>query len=528
MSSIAWPRSWAAEAAARPPAWGLTALLAVAWLAVAPPVGDLAGQEYRTLLGLVLWDNGWYGGHHMPAYSVLFPPLAAAVGPRVVGAVAVVASAAAFERLARDRWGAAGRLGAVWFAVGCTVSLLTGRLTFALGFALALWAAVAATRERPRGAAALAALASLASPVAGVFVFVGALAWWIVERRAVAAAVAACGVVPAAVLTLAFPEAGAFPFVALAFWPWLIALIVLAAVLPRRERVLRVATAIYALALVASFAFPTGMGGNVTRLGALVAGPVLACALWPRRRALLLLAVAPLLWWQWVAAVDDVSRTAGDPSAEPAYYAGMLAFLDARRGQPFRVEVPFTENHWEARYVAPRHPLARGWERQLDISRNPLFYDGRPLTAERYRRWLDANAVRYVALPRGTRLDASAEAEARLVRGGVEYLRPVFRDRHWTVYAVRGPRALAVGAARAVALGPQSVDLVATRAGSVDLRVRFTPYWRIARGQGCVEPRADGWTRLRLEGPGPVRLETSFAPGRIGAREPRCSAAASM
>ena len=59
------------------------------------------------------------------------------------------------------------------------------------------------------------------------------------------------------------------------------------------------------------------------------------------------------------------------------------------------MEIPFTENHWETAYVAPEVPLARGWERQLDIERNPLFYDQDPnaLNALSYYGWLLDNAV---------------------------------------------------------------------------------------------------------------------------------------
>ena len=31
----------------------------------------------------------------------------------------------------------------------------------------------------------------------------------------------------------------------------------------------------------------------------------------------------------------------------------------------------------------------------------------------------------------------------------------------------------------------------------VDLRVRYTPYWRLATGRGCVAPGPEGWTRVR-------------------------------
>ncbi len=73
--------------------------------------------------------------------------------------------------------------------------------------------------------------------------------------------------------------------------------------------------------------------------------------------------------------------------------------------------------HWESRWVAPHVMLARGWERQLDRYRNPLFYEEpAALTPQRYREWLTANAVSYVALP-DAKVDYSAEREAALLRG---------------------------------------------------------------------------------------------------------------
>ena len=110
----------------------------------------------------------------------------------------------------------------------------------------------------------------------------------------------------------------------------------------------------------------------------------------------------------------------GPPATRPCTSAtttGCSRFLGAQRGGPFRIEIPFTDNHWESRWVAPHVPLARGWERQLDRQRNALFYDDRPITAARYRRWLDDNAVRFVALADAP-IDYSAAREAALVRAG--------------------------------------------------------------------------------------------------------------
>jgi hypothetical protein len=104
----------------------------------------------------------------------------------------------------------------------------------------------------------------------------------------------------------------------------------------------------------------------------------------------------------------------------------------------------------------------------------------------------------------------------------VPWLRPVWRDAHWRVYAVDRPAALADGAAAVTRLGPDSIDLEATRAGDVRLRVHFTPYWAVVRGDACVERAAGDWTRLRVRRAGSLRIATRFAPGRIVSRGVRC------
>ena len=91
MSSTASRPSWALRRSGVP-AWAPAAVLAAVVLVIGPRTADLAAQQYRAGLGLVLWDDRWYGGHHVPGYSVLFPPLASLLGPRLVGALGAVAA----------------------------------------------------------------------------------------------------------------------------------------------------------------------------------------------------------------------------------------------------------------------------------------------------------------------------------------------------------------------------------------------------------------------------------------------------
>ena len=486
----------------------VAALGSLAYLLAAPASADLAAQEYRAQLGLGLWNNGWFAGHHTPGYSVLSPPLMDLLGVRVTGALAAIAAAGLFAALARRHWTAgAAQAAALWFAAGTTAFLLTGRLTFLLGVAIGLGALLALAHERRAAAAALALLTTLASPVAGLFVALAAAAWALADPRRVAAggAIVVAALAPVAVVRLLFPQGGTEPFVASAFWPAFAAALIAAVVLPARERVLRHAALLYAIALALAFALANPLGGNATRLGALAAGPILLGSLAGRRGAVTIAALAlPLAYWTLYPPLRDVARASGDPSVRAEYYAPLVAYLESRpRAGGFRVEVPLTENHWEARHLPPRVALARGWERQLDRRHGALFYDG-SLDAASYRAWLDQRAVAYVAVPDAP-LDYAGRTEARLIAAGLPYLREVWRDAHWRVLAVNRARPLADGAE--ATLGPDGVTLRPARAGDVLVRVHHTRWWRIAAGRGCVRRAPGGMTTVRVPGTATVRLQ---------------------
>ena len=79
-------------------------MLALVYVITRRPSLDLAAHLLRAKLfsaeGFGLWNNWWYAGHNVTGYSVLFPPLAAALTPQLTAAIAAVASAALFEALA--------------------------------------------------------------------------------------------------------------------------------------------------------------------------------------------------------------------------------------------------------------------------------------------------------------------------------------------------------------------------------------------------------------------------------------------
>ena len=518
------------------PAVALSSLLALAMLIWSPPVGDLAAQVFRAELfqhaGLAIWNGSWYGGHYTLTYSLLFPPLAALLGPQLVGTLAVVASSYLFDRLVRDRWGVEARWATLWFAVGVVTLLADGQLTFALGVAFGL----AALRCLQLGRGPLAILAAaacpLASPVAGAFL-AGVLIAGAVDLRRRPSGLALWAGALALVLTvapnLAFPEGGQFPFVFssyIAIPAWCLGALVLTQSVRAEERQLRQVIVGYMLAATLIWLTPNAMGGNAVRLGALFGGPVLAAVLLSRRPRptvplwvfgpVLVLAIAGSLYWQLTASVAQIARSVGDPSTTKAYFHPAAQWLRAHDAQGMRIEVPPTANHWESAYLAPKFELARGWLRQLDTTRDDLFYDDGPLTEAGYGTWLRANAISYVALPDAP-LDYSSQEEQRLILSDPSYLTLRFRSQHWRIYEVRDPKPLVapLGAAAAETLwfGRQGFALDVKRPGEFLVRVNFTPYWSISHGTGCILRRGD-WTVARASHPGIFRVAADFSVGR--------------
>jgi hypothetical protein len=504
----------------------IAAALGGLYLILQPSSADHAAQVFRTGLfdqsGVSAWNNLWFGGHHLPGYSVLFPALGATIGPREVGVIAIVVAALLFAAIAYRRWGDRASLGVLWFAAGTSVSLFTGRLTFALGIAVALAAVFAAQRGWRLTGIGLAGLSGLASPVAALFLGCAAVAYALAERSSRGLELAGAAVGMVILMAFAFPEGGTEPFVFSSFQPALLVAIAVFVALPREEKLLRYGVAAYTAALAAAFLIQTPMGGNATRMGSLLLGPVLAFGLWRRQRFALVLLIPVLIYWQWSPVVRDLENVHAQPSVESGYYAPVRDFV---RGQPshrsYRVEVLPAAHHWESAYVPKGIYIARGWLRQLDRKLNPLFYQ-EALGAQEYRRWLDRMGVGFVAVPEAP-LDYAAELEARLIARGVPYLELAFQSEDWRIYRVRDPAPLGIGAGELVKLTPEGFVVDADAPGTVLVKVHWTPYWSIERGTGCVQQSPGGFTTLRVTDPGRFRVGVDFAPWRAISDGPRCA-----
>jgi hypothetical protein len=527
----------------------VAAALAVVYLVVKPRSPDLAAHIFRAELfgreGFTIWNGQWYGGHHTPAYSVLSPPLGWLLGPQLVMALAGVASTICFTELARGHFGArSARIGTIWFGIGSATLMATNRLPFALGTAFGVAAVLALSRNRRFLAPILGFLCAISSPVAGLFLAMGGVAYVLANvsfwtplgfvggsspqagrRRVDGLALAAAALVPPLLLTVAFPEGGYAPFPFTAYFAIPIFALAALAVLPAKERTLRIAMVLYALGATVAFLVSTAMGGNAVRLGALFGGPLVACVLAGRIRRPLVPVVAVgaalLLVWQWSAAWRDVYKAVTDPVAKASYFDPVREYLRLLPDQR-RVEIPFTLGHWEGAEVAAEAPLARGWLRQLDTGRHGLFYnDG--LNELTYASWLSENAVRYVALP-DAKPDRSSYRERALIERGLPYLKPRARFDHWRIFEVTLPTPIVIPQDDAnivlEQLGSDELLLRVRKPGEALVRVRWTPYW-LAKG-GCVE-RAGDWTTVTARKEGFLRLVTRFSPERVIERGRRCN-----
>ncbi|MFD8059863.1 MFS transporter [Streptomyces cyaneofuscatus] len=479
--------------------------------------GDIAAQDaWAEFVGRhpgTAYNLAWYGGMHPVSYSVVSPYLMSVLGVRstmmIVGTVSAALTALILVRVRAVRNPLACSLAGV-FAYLCNA--LSGRVTFGLGmmFAVGAVAAVFCWPHRWRYkrwakaavAAPLAALATASSPVAGLFLGVVAAALFLHKRRPGAYAIGLAPVAVVALSSLLFPFSGTQPMslgtVAL---PFLFAVLVFVLV-PRDWSTVRTAAAVYGLGTVLTYFVDSQIGSNVTRMAMLFAGIVLLAALpytVPRSRRwyALVLAFAGLNFWIGFKGVDDIVRTTPDASwaRSLAPLVNQLQQVGAERG---RVEVVPASSHREASALAT-YNLARGWNRQADMKRNPLFYDD-TLDAVNYRQWLDRWAVHYVVLPTG-RPDGGAERETELVGKGLSYLREIWSDENWKLYRVLEPTPLADPPATVEKAGANELTIRVESAGRVLIRIPHSRWLAVVDEQGkAVErPQETEESKLRTQ-----------------------------
>ncbi|WP_181787407.1 MFS transporter [Streptomyces phytophilus] len=559
-------------------------ILHILWLLLlANEGGDLAAQdawaEFAGRHPSTAYNFAWYGGMHPVSYSVVSPYLMAVLGVRTTMVLAGTLSAGVLALiLARCRQVPRPLVPSLFGAVALVGNAASGRVTFALGLLFALVAIVlvfpgdrddededegtgAGGKGRRRiggwrGTAIVLSsmLATAASPVAGLFAGVVATGLFLQKRRTEAYLLGAAPPVVVALSSWLFPFQGNMPM------PWIsaVAPMITAALIwlmaPESWRTVRICAALYFFGTLGAWVIPSPVGSNIERLALIFGGTVLlviaqtgprpAAPRLMRSVAAAYLAFASITVWVVVKPVVDLVLTS--PTAawtrELAPLVDQLQQVDAEAG---RVEVVPVRSHREASALQPYVSLARGWNRQADLDRHEIFYDG-SLTPTTYHAWLKNWAVRYVVLPVEDRPDTGAHEEAKIVAAGQPYLTEIWADANWRLFRVNDPTPLVEAPAEVRRADEGELVIDVKYAGPVLVRVPFSPWLGLVdedgegveapevlegdgsdgadvdgvrewseSGQlyvnleGCVT-RAGEWTRLHAPRPGTYRISAPY------------------
>ena len=499
----------------------------LAWLG--PPGSDLAAHAYQRAVflqhGFALWNNFWYAGRYsFVTYSLLYYPLAALVGIKLLAVVTVAVAALAFAVVLWREWGPVARWSSRTFAVVWAGTVLSAAFPFALGAALALLAIWAVQSRRIWRFAILAVLTLAASPVAFLLlalVLLGVAIERHTERRTLVGAGIAIGVLGFIEVALwrVFPNDGVYPF---SGWELAAALVFCAfgVVLSWRvevSRVLRWVFLVYAAACIVAFVVPSALGENVDRVRYLaipISVLLLTLREW-RPRLLSAVALGLALAWNLTPLVDSYAKASSDdPATKASYWAPAIGFLHAHLKPSYRVEAVDTVGHWDAYYLPKADiPLARGWYRQDDFPTNAILYND-DLGAKAYLHWLRSLGVRYVVLTSAPP-DYSSEAESKLLRSGRLSLHVVFWSPTTTIYEVPKPEPIVTGPSpsRVVALKEAGMTLSLSRPGTYRIAIRYTPYWHVS--SGCVWAGQDKMIRLKAARAGLIKMSFLIDTSRV-------------
>ncbi|MFR9797915.1 MFS transporter [Streptomyces sp. MS06] len=498
----------------------LAGVLHIVWIfTLANGGGDLAAQDaWAEFVGRhpdSAYNLAWYGGMHPVSYSVVSPYLMSVLGVRTTMVIAGTVSSGLLALILVRRRSVRNPLWAALagvFAFLCNA--LSGRVTFGLGtmFALGAVAVVFCWPHRWRYkrwakalcAAPLAALSTLASPVAGLFLGLVAVSLFLQKRFPGAWAL---GLAPSAVVALSawlFPFSGTQPMsFGSAVLPLVYAAIVFL-VVPRAWHTVRITAAVYGLSVLLVWLISSQIGSNITRLAMLFAGVALIAALpfaVPRSRqwyAVVLASVGFVVWIGYKTG-DDIVHTA--PAASWSHeLAPLVNELQGAGAEKGRVEVVPARSHREASALAPYVNLARGWNRQADMERNPLFYDD-TLNSANYHEWLQRWAVHFVVLPKDEPDGNGGQRERELVQRGLPYLRQVWGDANWQLFEVTDPRPLAEPHAVVQRAEQGEWTIQVGRPGRVLVRIPYSPWLSIvdADGKSLKPPQETERSKHRAE-----------------------------
>ena len=135
-----------------------------------PPGTDFAAHVFQLHVylrhGFAFWTNYWYAGRYtFVGYSLIYYPLAALVGIKLLAVLSAATATAAFTLIVRETWGEQTVWATRLFAVVTAASVLTAAFPYGLGLAFTLAALLALARRRNVWFAVLVGLTLATSPL---------------------------------------------------------------------------------------------------------------------------------------------------------------------------------------------------------------------------------------------------------------------------------------------------------------------------------------------------------------------------
>ncbi len=526
-----------------PPTWTrvlpfLAAVVAtVALVVVRPTLGDLQAaiareEAARSGVGLGYWF-GWYGGVSPGSYSLIVPALSALLGSLALLVIATLVIALLAHPIAHLRPGATSMPSAArptattWaIAIAAILNMMSGRVAFSVGAAIALVAVLAFGHGRSLLAAVVLVVSGLASPLAPAFVGLAAVAFLLgPDRRSrelwTLLVGAGLGVlVPFALFGA--PGAQGFPWTTL-FWVLIIGAGSGVALTARPHRSIAPIAMVVAAVV---FAVPNGVGSNLSRFFCLVL-PCLVLFFSRRSLVIVLVALLPAVSYAGFVAVADQVAVADSGNSESDYAPLRLALLQRPGLVNHRVELIDAGTHAGSHELGSLVKLARGWENQSDARFNPIFYTDGALTPLSYRQWLTENAVSWVAV--SDKPLRQAEKEAALVRRGLPYLSETWRGDEWTLYRVANAASVVPAPLGLVTETPSEMVVDVPDTGTHPIQIRPNRYL-VARSvddptrTACLASTPDEWVTIRAPEPGQYTLQGALSVrGVLAELSPTCT-----
>jgi hypothetical protein len=529
------------RAARRPPTVRRVVLLVVGSLAVVAAASlvmhlmgfdgwDAPAHLYKIAAlhrGSLLWDNEWYGGaYQLVSYGFVFYWLAQFINYTVL----VVASAAVLPILfyvyMRRVYEVTDILPSAALAGVLAVYLANGQDPFLLALALTVGGLVADAHGRHLPAAVLIGVACFADPVAvavGV-IFLAAQYLARPEHRPGLRRLALYLVpffVARLVLTLFFWQTATYNYTGYevllyaSFGAGGVALALVSDDPQRRAKATLFGT-FGVVALAAAFLPANPMGGTFGRFFFVFGAPLFLTVrrvLMPRVAVIGI--VVGVAIGQLVMPAGHFVSPAEGASTKPAFFAGALAFAAAHYDPDYRYHVVALSNHWEAYYFPlDGYAITRGWYRQSDALHNELLNQP-TFSANEYVDWLRDMGVEYVFLPHAP-LDTSGPRETAILTTDPRFT-AVYRSADWTVYRLQGAQPIVVaqdglGVAHVTAFDRESIALSVSRPGSYLVKVSYSPYWRVASGEGTLTPGPDDFMVLNAPAAGALDLRIVVTP----------------